>query len=176
MGGVGLNVIRAASMLHANPIIAVDLEGEKEKIALEFGATHFINNSKEDPIPMITKEISPGGVDYAVEAIGDPGAIVQAYWATKIGARLVSVGITPHDQTTNLPLMLLPLHEKAIMGTLYGNVSLGTDIPRLMNLALEGQLKLDKLTSRKFKLEQINDVIDSMEKREIKGRWICEWD
>jgi hypothetical protein len=43
-------------------------------------------------------------------------------------------------------------------------------------LAAEGRLKLDKLISRKFKAEEIKEVIDAMEKRQIQGRWACEWD
>ena len=53
LGGVGLNCLRAAVMQHANPIFAVDLEGEKKDLAMEFGATHFIDNSKDDPVPII---------------------------------------------------------------------------------------------------------------------------
>ena len=34
-------------------------------------------------------------------------------------------------------------------------------------------LKLDKLITKKFKLEQINDVADAMLKRQIHGRWVC---
>ena len=37
-------------------------------------------------------------------------------------------------------------------------------------------LKLDKLITKKFKVEQINDVIDAMVKRQIKGRWVCAWE
>lgn len=85
-------------------------------------------------------------------------------------------GITPFDQTTNLPLMLLPLHQKSILGNLYGSISTHLDIPRLVHLAMTQDLKLDKLISKKFKLEKINDVAEAMEKRQIRARWVCEWD
>ncbi len=186
LGGVGLNILRAAVMQHANPVIAVDLEGSKKDLAMDFGATHFIDNSKDDPVPIILTMTGGvqmedgnwmgGGVDVAFEAIGDPGAIIQAYWSTGIGGKLVIPGITPFDQTTNLPLMLLPLHQKSILGNLYGSISTQVDIPRLINMAMKEDLKLDKLISKKFKLEQINDVADAMVKRQIKGRWVCAWD
>jgi Zn-dependent alcohol dehydrogenase len=186
LGGVGLNCLRAAALQHANPIFAVDLEGEKKDLAMEFGATHFIDNSKDDPIPIILKMTGGvqmengnwmgGGVDVAFEAIGDPGAIIQAYWSTGIGGKVVIPGITPFDQTTNLPLMLLPLHQKSILGNLYGGISTHVDIPRLINMAMKEDLKLDKLITNKFKLDQINDVADAMIKRQIKGRWVCAWD
>ncbi|MCU0578813.1 MAG: hypothetical protein MUF69_04620 [Desulfobacterota bacterium] len=62
------------------------------------------------------------------------------------------------------------------MGNLYGSISTHVDIPRLVNLAMKEDLKLDKLISKKFKLEQINDVADAMVKRQIQGRWVCSWD
>ncbi len=186
LGGVGLNCLRAAVMQHANPVFAVDLEGSKKDLALEFGATHFIDSSKEDPVPIILTMTGGvqveggmwmgGGVDVAFEAIGDPGAIIQAYWSTGIGGKVVIPGITPHDQPTNLPLMLLPLHQKSILGNLYGSISTHVDIPRLINMAMKEDLKLDKLISKKFKLDQINDVADAMVKRQIQGRWVCAWD
>jgi S-(hydroxymethyl)glutathione dehydrogenase/alcohol dehydrogenase len=186
LGGVGLNCLRAAVMQHANPVFAVDLEGSKKDLAMEFGATHFIDSSKEDPVPIILTMTGGvqveggmwmgGGVDVAFEAIGDPGAIIQAYWSTGIGGKVVIPGITPHDQPTNLPLMLLPLHQKSILGNLYGSISTQVDIPRLVNLAMKEDLKLDKLISKKFKLDQINDVADAMVKRQIRGRWVCAWD
>lgn len=186
LGGVGLNVLRACVMQHAYPIFAVDLEESKEGLAKEFGATRFICNSKEDPVPIILTETGGvqlpdgnwmgGGVQYAFEAIGDPGAIVQAWWSTCIGGRVIVPGITPFDQTTNIPLMLLPLHQKAIMGNLYGSISTHIDIPRLVNMAMKEDLKLDKLVTNKFKLEQINDVAEKMHKRQIQGRWVLAWE
>ena len=175
LGGVGLNVLRACVLRHANPVIAVDLEASKESLAKEFGATHFICNSKEDPVPKI-QEITGGGVQYAFEAIGDPGAIIQAWWSTGIGGRVIVPGITPFEQTTNLPLGLLPLHQKAIMGNLYGSISTHIDIPRYADMVLKNDLKLDKLITKKFKLEEINDVADAMVKRQIHGRWVCAWE
>ena len=72
-GGIGLNAIRFASIRNCNPIFAVDIEESKRKIAMEFGATMFINSSKEDPIPVIKKLTGGEGLEFAVEASGDPG-------------------------------------------------------------------------------------------------------
>jgi S-(hydroxymethyl)glutathione dehydrogenase / alcohol dehydrogenase len=175
LGGVGLNILRACALRHADPIIAVDLEESKEDLAREFGATHFICNSKEDPVPKI-QELTGGGAEVAFEAIGDPGAIVQAYWSIGPGGKLVLPGLTPWDQTTNLPLQVLPFGNKSILGNLYGMISTHLDIPRLTQTAMTHDLKLDKLVTEKFKLEDINDVAEKMVKRQIRGRWILAWD
>jgi Zn-dependent alcohol dehydrogenase len=175
LGGVGLNVLRAAVLRQASPVIAVDLEGDREKISRDFGATHFINSSKEDPVPRI-REIAGKGADIVFEAIGDPGAIIQAYWSVGRAGKLVIAGVTPQDDNTNLPLFRLPVHQLSILGGLYGGISTHLDIPRFVDLAMGGELMVDKLITRKFKIEDINDVADAMIKRRISGRWVCEFD
>ncbi len=175
LGGVGLNILRASVLRHANPVIAVDLEENKEDLALEFGATHFICNSKEDPVAVI-QDVTGGGADFAFEAIGDPGAIVQAYWSIGVTGKLIVVGLTPHNETTNLPLQVLPFQQKSIIGNLYGMISTHVDIPRLVHMAMTHDLKLDKLVANKFKLEDINNVADKMLKRQLRGRWVCAWE
>ena len=175
VGGVGLNIIRACHLRHANPVIAVDLEESKEDLAREFGATHFICSQVEDPVPRI-QEITGGGADFVFEAIGDPGAIIQAYWSLGPAGKVVVVGITPHDQTTNLPLQVMAFHQKTIAGSPYGMISNQVDIPRFVHAAMTHDFKLDKLVTNKFKLEEINNVVEKMINREIRGRWVCAWD
>ncbi len=112
----------------------------------------------------------------AFKAIGDPGAIIQAYWSVGKAGKIVVPGITPHDQTTNLPLQGLPFDQKSILGNLYGMISTHVDIPKLIRMTTTHDLKLDKLVTNKFKLEDINDVADKLHKRQIRGRWVCAWD
>ena len=176
MGGVGLNVVRAAKLRGAAPLIGVDIEGEKGAIAREFGVTHFIDSSKEDPVPGV-QELTGGGADFCFEVIGDAGALVQAYWALGIGGKLIMVGMPPMETHVPLPLMLTPAHNRDVLGTLYGNVRTHHDLPKFMDLVLNGgYIDLGKLISKKFKLEQINDVFDAMTKHRIIGRWVCAWD
>jgi len=62
------------------------------------------------------------------------------------------------------------------MGNLYGSISTHVDIPRLVNMAMHEDLKLDKLVTNKFKMEQINEVAEKMHKRQIRGRWVMAFD
>jgi S-(hydroxymethyl)glutathione dehydrogenase/alcohol dehydrogenase len=175
MGGVGLNIVRGAKLRGANPVIGVDLEGSKEAIAREFGVTHFINNSKEDPVPVV-KELTEGGANFCFEAIGDPGAITQAYWALGMAGKLIQIGLTDEAEMTKLPLFYHPLHCKSIIGALYGNIETHREIPALADLAVGGDLKLDKLIGKTFRIEEINEVAEAIEKRQVLGRWVCAWD
>jgi S-(hydroxymethyl)glutathione dehydrogenase/alcohol dehydrogenase len=175
MGGVGLNVVAAAKFRRAYPIIGVDLEGRKEKIAREMGVTHFVDSSKEDPVPFV-QEVTGGGAETCFDVTGDAGAAVQAYWALAIGGTLVMVGIPPVGSLTSLPLTYTPPQNRNILGTLYGNIRTHHDLPMLMNMIQKREYyDLDTLVTGRFKLDDIQDVHDAMTRREIDGRWVCEF-
>jgi len=175
MGGVGLNVVQGAKLRGAYPVFGVDLEGSKESIAKEFGVTHFINNSKEDPVPII-KEMTGGGVNFSFEVIGDVGATVQAYWAMGPKGKLVQIGGHRLGGGVELPLLFLSYSCQTIEGTTYGNTSAREDIPVFVDMVMRGEYKLDKLISRRFKLDEINDVAEAISKRQVIGRWVCSFE
>ena len=176
MGGVGLNVVQGAKTVGAFPIIAVDLEGSKEEIARKMGATHFINSSEEDPIPKI-KELTDGkGVHRAFEAVGDSGAYLQAFYSLRQKGRLMAIGVVPvNEKPGNIPWYSFSNQEHIIQGVCYGGVRHQIDIPLLADKAARGELNVGGLITRHLKIEDINEVIRAMEKREIVGRWVFDF-
>ena len=83
-GGVGLSAIQGARIAGATRIIAVDLVEEKLGRALEMGATHVVDASNRDPVEALV-EMTDGGVDHALECIGNKTAAEQCFEA--LGAR-----------------------------------------------------------------------------------------
>ncbi len=83
-GGVGLNVVQGAALAAADPIIVIDVLDRKLEMAQQFGATHFVNPAKEEPVEAVCA-LTGGGADYAFEVIGSPKAISQAFAAMKAG-------------------------------------------------------------------------------------------
>ncbi len=75
-----------------------------------------------------------------------------------------------------LPLTFFSLQQKSILGGLYGSISVQDDIPKLIDVLATGEMKIDKIIEGKFKLDQINDIAEKMEARQLSGRWVCEWD
>ncbi|PYM42897.1 MAG: alcohol dehydrogenase [Candidatus Rokuibacteriota bacterium] len=84
-GGVGLNTIQAARMVGAGKIIAVDVNPQKLTWAEEFGATHVVDASKEDPVARVQAIGGIGGVDFAFEVVGTQKTIEQALASTHRG-------------------------------------------------------------------------------------------
>jgi Zn-dependent alcohol dehydrogenase len=74
-------------------------------------------------------------------------------------------------------LTLTPPHNRNIIGTLYGNVQNHYELPAIVSQIERGEyMDLSKLISKKFKIEEINEVYQAMSDHEIIGRWVCEWD
>jgi S-(hydroxymethyl)glutathione dehydrogenase/alcohol dehydrogenase len=164
-GGVGLNVIQGCVLAGAEKVIAVDIHPNKLEMAREFGATHFVDASKEDPVAKV-RELTGGGVDYAFEAIGLPQAITQAFDMVRAGGEAIVVGMAPlgSEATISAPAFLT---EKVLRGCIYGSARPRFDMPRLLDLYMVGKLKLDELVSRTYPLEGINDAFEAMKNGEV---------
>jgi Zn-dependent alcohol dehydrogenase len=164
-GGVGLNTIQGAALCGAWPIIAVDTVREKEAMAREFGATHFVIS---DPRTLdAIKELTGGrGADHAFESVGLPALQEAAFKAIRPGGTLTLTGLAPMGSGTNLPGAIITRQEKTIKGSYYGSVSPRRDFPMLLDLYMAGRLKLDELITREYALDEINAAFDDM----LKGR------
>ena len=165
VGGVGLSVIQGAALAGAYPIIAVDLLERKLEMARQFGATHFVDASKGDPVEAVCA-LTDGGADYAFEVIGRPEAISQAFDMARRGGEAIMVGVSPFGAKTSIDTNGL-LAEKTLKGCVYGSIRQRVDIPRYVDLYMAGRLKLDQLVTRTFSLEDINEAFAAMKAGEV---------
>lgn len=172
-GGVGLNIVQAAAMVSAWPIIAVDLHADKLDLARDLGATHLVNAALEDAPAAIEKLLAGQGLDCFVENTGLPEIIEHGYRLTKAQGRVVLVGVPRKGR--NVTLYSLPLHfGKGLSGSHGGEAVPEVDIPRYMNLHRQGRLRLRELITDRFRLEDINVAIDRMRKGLVRGRCLIE--
>ena len=82
-------------MVGAGKIIAVDVNPQKLAWAEEFGATHAVDASKEDPVARVHAISGMGGVDFAFEVVGTQKTVEQALASTHRGGMCVVVGVCP---------------------------------------------------------------------------------
>lgn len=167
-GGVGLNVIQGARLCGASRIIAIDLVDRKLEWAKQFGATDVINPKTAGDVGDAVRALTGGiGVDYAFEVIGVPDIITQAFFTLKRGGKVVVVGVPGFDQQVTVPAAALPLEEKGVIGSLYGSGVMRRDMPKILDLYLQGRLKLDELISKRIPLEEVNDAFEAMKSGEV---------
>jgi S-(hydroxymethyl)glutathione dehydrogenase/alcohol dehydrogenase len=164
-GGIGLNVVQGARLAGAGRIIAVDRVPSKLDLAREFGATDTVDASATDPVPAVT-ELTGGGVDHAFEAIGLKATAEAAYGMLKSGGTATVVGLLPVGATIEIPGLSL-LGERKLQGSLMGSNRFRVDMPRLVDLYLQGRLELDRLISARISLDQVNEGFKAMQSGEV---------
>jgi S-(hydroxymethyl)glutathione dehydrogenase/alcohol dehydrogenase len=163
-GGVGLSAVMGARLAGAE-VIAVDVLDSKLEKAKELGADHIINANNDDPQIKIP-EILGGGVDYALEFIGNVDVMVKALGCIRAGGLLVVAGMAPLTSILNI-MPFEFLIGKSITGAVQGDIIPQIDIPRYVDLFMEGKLPIDKLITKNYKLDQINEAYEALEKGEI---------
>ena len=159
-GGVGLNVIQGGVLASAGKIIAVDRVPYKLELAEQFGATHFINVDKEDPVQRIL-DITGGGADYAFEVVGFPALVRQAFASVRTSGTAVMVGVQPTGQDVCVAGEDL-LMDRAVMGSWHGAARARVDFLWILDLYRQGKVKLDELISRYRPLDEINEAFEDM--------------
>jgi S-(hydroxymethyl)glutathione dehydrogenase/alcohol dehydrogenase len=172
-GGVGLNVVQAAALAGAHPIVAIDLYDSKLELAKRFGATHTLNARRDDARAVVPGIVGSGGADVVVDNTGQVEVIETAYELAGPQGRVICVGVPTKGRKTSL--YTLPLHfGKVITGSHGGDTDPTADIPRYARLHLAGKLQLRELITDRFPLAKVNEAIAKMRSGEITGRCLLE--
>jgi len=176
-GGIGLCAIAAAAIVDAYPIIAADVNDEKLAFARRFGATHTVNSKAGDAVRSI-KDLTGGGADFAIDAIGLPQtqeqilrAVRPGYSGMNRGGTALLIGITPPDAKAVLDTNLF-IGNRSFTRTSGGDCKPDRDFPIFIRWFREGKLKLNELVTHRYTLDQINTAVDDLEHGRILGRGI----
>lgn len=174
-GGIGLNIVQAAALVSAYPIVAVDLYDERLALAKQMGATHLINSGKTDARQAILDIVGREGVDAFIDNTGKPAIIEMGYQMTKPQGRVTLVGVPRQGSTINI--YSLPLHfGKGLSGSHGGEAVPQADIPRYQRLYGSGRIKLRELITNRYTLDQVNEAIAGMRDGSTAGRCLINLD
>jgi Zn-dependent alcohol dehydrogenase len=165
VGGIGLNVIQGAVLAGAARIIAVDTNARKRDIALQFGATDFVESTEA------VRDIAKRGVDYAFECVGHVKLIRAAIDLLDWGGTCVMLGVpeSTAEASYNVAAMYL---DKSILGCRYGSSQPQRDVRRYVDLYRRGRLKLDELVSATYPLEEMKTAVHDLEAGELAARGV----
>lgn len=153
-GAVGLSAVMAARISGAKTIIGVDINKTRLDLAIELGATHVVNNRREDAAKRI-KSIIPNGVDYALEITGDPEVCQTAVETLAPGGTIAM--IASPDGTRTLP------GKRKSIGIIQGDSIPQTFIPKLIRLYRSGRFPFDRLL-RFYDFKDINKAVRDAKK------------
>ena len=170
VGGVGSNVIQVARAFGAGQIIAVDVRDDKLEAARGLGATATVNAAHGDPVAAVAALTHGRGVDVAIEALGRPETVVNAFMMTRDGGRTVVIGIAPGTTTAGIEITRLVRRGIQLLGS-YGS-RVRTDLPEVLALAGHGQINVSQPITRRYRLEQADEAYAALNRGEIVGRAI----
>lgn len=163
-GGVGLNAIQGAKNSGAAKIIAIDINNERLAQAKEFGATDGILAEKDDldfiKVKEQVKAMTNGrGADYAFECTAIP-ALGSAPLAL-IRSAGTAVQVSGIEQRIDFDCELFEW-DKIYINPLYGMCNPERDFSRILDLYEQGELKLEELVTKTYRLEDIADGFDDL--------------
>ena len=164
-GGVGLNLIQAAALKSACPIIAIDNNLSKRSLCFTAGASLFSNsvaNLEEN-------------VDVIIDTTGIPEVITAAISKLSGNGRMVLVGQPAPGRMVEVmnAVNLFNGMGQSIKATQGGKTNPQEDIPRYVKMHQQGILNISQFVTHRFKLEQINDAFDLLKSGDA-GRIIIE--
>ena len=159
IGGVGLNIAQAASMVSANPIVGVDLLENKLEMGKNFGLTHTILGGSKNYENKINNIVGENGADIVIETTGNSRIIEQAYNLTHPDGKTILVGVP--NKGDDVTIYTLPLHFNKILTGSHGGDSIpDIEIPRYIRLIEAGKMNLNDLITHEFSLDKINEALD----------------
>ncbi len=159
-GGVGMAAVNGAYIAGAGRIFAVDTNPVKLQQAAKLGATDLINPAEGDPVEQI-KEMTDGGVHHAIECLGLKETAEQAFRMLTFGGTATIVGMVPYGVKIELHGYDF-LRERKIQGSSMGSNRFRIDMPRLIELYMQGRLHLDDWISERITLDEINEGFKAM--------------
>jgi len=166
-GGVGDAAIAGSRLAGAHTIIAVDIDDRKLDIARNFGATHTVNSTNEDPIEAIRGLTGGNGVDVAIEAVGLPATYEQAFYSRDLAGTVVLVGVPNPEMKVELPMIEVFGRGGTLKSSWYGDCLPSRDFPMLIDLYLQGRLDLDRFVSETIALDEVEEAFHAIERGEV---------
>ena len=154
-GPVGLSAIMTAQLYGPSRVITLDLDANRRKLALDFGATDEVDPGQDGWQEQVLGMTDGFGVDTAIEAVGIPRTFDMCVELIRPGGTVANVGV--HGAPVQLPLQDLWIKDVAITT---GLVS-ATTTPMLLRLVAQDKLTPEKFVSHRFTFASVMEAYDT---------------
>ena len=134
-GPIGLFALIAAKAEGIQRVYVSDLSESRLKVAQQWGASETISVQERDVLTTI-QEITSGGVDTVIDAVGASTTRAQAVQAVVPGGNVVFIGL--HDETSSLAANYVVRQEITVRGSFSYDQS---DFKRAFDLLTQGLLQ-----------------------------------
>lgn len=158
-GAVGLLGVLSAKQMGAERIIVMSRHADRQKLALEFGATDIVTERGNEGVARI-KELTGGlGAHSTIEAVGTQESMMQAIQSTRPGGHVGFVGVL-HD--VKIPGEEFSFSHVHLHG---GPAPVRRYLPELIDLIWSHKISPGKVFDLTLPLEQVAEGYRAMDER-----------
>jgi len=158
-GAVGLLGVLAARQLGAQRIIAMSRHEDRQKLALDFGATDIVAERGDEGVERI-KDLTKGlGAHSVIEAVGTQEAMMQAIRATRPGGHVGFVGVSQDVQLPGDELFFSAVHLHG------GPAPVRRFLPEHVQLIAKGTIEPGKVFDLTVPLDEVAEGYRAMDER-----------
>jgi len=165
-GGMGINMLKAATAASAYPIISLDVFDNKKELAESVGAHLFVNTKTQNVGDEMFKKFGIRDADVIIETSGNKFALQDSLPYLSGTGRFIMVGQPKPGETVELlnANHMFGGEGKMIKATQGGKFSPTKDIPRYVRMHKAGVLNIKNIITHRVKLDQVNEAIELVRK------------
>ena len=159
VGAVGLAAIMGAKVADAATIIAIDVNDQRLKLAMELGATHVINAAGGVDVSAAIRQIEHRGVEYVLDTSGRASNLDAGIGALAPLGHFGFVAFNTHSGAT-VDASRLAIGQ-TLQGIIQGDAVSALMIPQLIELYRSGRFPFDRLISF-YDFQDINQAFEDV--------------
>jgi len=158
-GAVGLCAVLAAKQMGAERIIAMSRHEDRQRLALEFGATDIVTERGDEGVARIKDMTNGLGAHSVVEAVGTEESMMQAIQSTRAGGHVGFVGVFHGMQLPAMDLFWSTVHLHG------GPAPVRQYLSELIDLIWNRRINPGKVFDLTLPLEQVAEGYRAMDER-----------
>lgn len=158
-GAVGLLGVLSAARMGAGRIVVMSRHEERQKLALEFGATDIVTERGDEGVVRI-KDLTDGvGADAVLECVGTDESIAQALGSTRAGGYVGLVGVPLGVSISGEQLF------RSHVGLLGGPAPVRRFLPELIDLVFKREINPGRVFDLTLPLSEVAAGYRAMDER-----------
>lgn len=169
VGSIGTMVILALKAFGASQIIGVARSKKTLINAEKFAPDFLINSGEEDPVKKIRDFTGGRGVDVGFEVSGNPEAVLQTIYSTRVGGRTCILGVPFHrtilDFKEDLTFFKEMCQKEASVIFSYGYTR--QEFPMMLNMVKKKLIDFTPCRTKIITLKEVNEGIKLAESGEF---------
>ena len=158
-GAVGLLGVLSAKQMGAERIIIMSRHADRQKLALEFGATDIVTERCDEGVARIKDMTNGLGAHSVIEAVGTQEAMMQSIRATRPGGHVGFVGVLHDVQIPGGEYFFSHVHLHG------GPAPVRNYLPELIDLVWSQTINPGRVFDLTLPLEQVAEGYRAMDER-----------